>query len=82
MPTTTYKWEIMGFEKDKNSGTVEANSEAHAKRLARKATGITWGKKWKRGWNFYANNNGDAAWIGDNDYEPWNILWVYIPKEQ
>ena len=76
----TYIWEIV--ERGPSpSGTVIANSEAHAKRLARKATGQKWGKKWKKGWHINSAEEF-ASWVGDNDYDPYAILWVYIPKEQ
>ena len=75
-----YHWEIMG--NDEKRGTVRANSESHAKRLARKASGRSWGKKWKVGWNIRAIGDGLCPWIGDDDYEPYDILWVYLPKEE
>ena len=76
---TVYRWEISGIKPIEKTGIVYANSPTHAKRLARKASGQTWAKQWRTGFHGMAID-GTQAWIGDNDHEPHQILWVYQPR--
>ena len=81
----TFKYEVDGgYQKGiLHSGVFKATSVTQARRKARQLTekeGYNWGKKWCPGWLLNAIE-GTQGWIGDNDHEPYLLLWVYVPKE-